>query len=304
MTLREPPFAESIRTRLQQTVRARGEKSTYVLQRYAVERFLYRLGQSRIRDQFVLKGATLFTLWGAFYRATRDVDLTGYGDSRPESLEAAIREICAVPCPGDGLEFRVEGMRISAIREENSYGGFRVQMEVGLGKSRIPFQADVGYGNAIKPEAQDMEYPVLLSEHPAPNIRAYPQEAVVAEKLHALVVLGGTNSRLKDFYDLYVMASRFDFTGAVLCESVAATFKGRQTALPETLPLGLTAQFFADEVRVGRWQAYLREGDLPAAPQDFGQVGERLRAFLGPVVDALAAGEEHERHWNAGGGWL
>ena len=194
--------AASVRDRLLDRSRKTREDFQFLLQRYASERFLHRLGESARRDRYILKGAMLFALWGgAAYRATRDLDFAGYGSSEASGVLAAMREVCAVPVAEDGLVFDAGTLTAEPIRGDAEYHGLRVQFEAMLGVARIPMQVDIGFGNAIEPPATEADYPTLL-DMPTPRIRAYPQEAVVAEKLHAMVVLGERNSRYKDFYDL------------------------------------------------------------------------------------------------------
>ena len=296
-------IAASVRTKLLTGAQARSEDFNLVLQRYAAERFLYRLGASQYRDKFVLKGAMLFALWGgSMYRATRDLDLTGYGEDEIPWLVDAVREICITPCPTDGLMFNPDTVQAEPIREESDYGGFRVRLIALLDRAQIRLQVDVGFGNAIVPGAQDEEYPTLLNG-PPPLIRAYPREAVVAEKLHAMVILGSATSRLKDFYDLYVLSGLFHFSGEALSQSIAATFERRKTAIPEALPVALAPAFFAEENRADQWRAYLERNGLPGAPADFGLVGERLRLFLGEPLRALAQQAKFNKNWQPEGPW-
>lgn len=236
------------------------------------------------------------------YRATRDLDFTGYGDNTIQWLTEAVREICQTPCPTDGLMFKPDTIQAEPIRDESDYGGFRVRLDALLDSARIKLQVDVGFGNAIVPGAQEQDYPTLVNG-PTPRIRAYPREAVVAEKLHALVVLGSVNSRWKDFYDLYVLTTHFAFSGETLTMSIAATFERRKTAIPEALPVALTPTFFADEYRAGQWRAYLQRNGLPGAPADFARVGERLRAFLGEPLRALDEQASFQRSWTPEGPW-
>jgi hypothetical protein len=185
-----------VHARLLAGAEARGENFNVSLQRYVAERFLYRLGASRYRERFVLKGARLFPVWGgSLYRATRDLDLAGYAADDSRSLVAIMQEICAVSCPEDGLAFQSGTVRAEPIRDLSEYRGFRVKVEALLGTARLTLQIDIGLGDAIEPPARDEDYPVLL-DGPAPRIRAYPREAVIAEKLHAMVVFGAANSGL------------------------------------------------------------------------------------------------------------
>ncbi len=292
-----------VHARLRAGAQERREDFNLTLQRYTAERFLYRLGASRHREQFVLKGAMLFALWGgSLYRATRDLDLTGYTEDDARALVAIMQEICAVSCPSDGLTFQAATVRAEPIRDQSEYHGFRVKLQALLGTARLTLQIDVGFGNAIEPPAQEEEYPVLL-EGPAPRIRAYPREAVVAEKVHAMVVLGAANSRYKDFYDLFVLAKNFSFPGAVLTRAIAATFERRRTPLLHAQPVALAPAFYSDPKRAAEWQRYLSRNALPGSPADFTAVGELLQAFLGPLWRALAAGRAFADAWPPAGPW-
>jgi len=300
-----PPrnLAASIHRRLLNGAHERGEDPQFVLQRYAAERFLYRLGESQHREQFVLKGAMLFALrGGSAYRPTRDLDFTGYGSDEIEAVLDRIKDICSVVAPDDGMHFDATTLRAEPIREEVEYGGLRVVFAARLGSAQVRMQVDIGFGNAIEPPATDADYPTLL-DAPAPHIRAYPNEAVVAEKLHAMVVLGERNSRYKDFYDLHVLARQFSFYGATLARSIAATFDRRRTPIDTALPAALAPRFFADAARAEQWRAYLTRNVLPGAPADFGSVGERIQAFLGPPWSALAGGRPFFDTWPPAGPW-
>ncbi|NJL28051.1 MAG: nucleotidyl transferase AbiEii/AbiGii toxin family protein [Thermoanaerobaculia bacterium] len=272
------------------------------MQRYAAERFLYRLGESPHQQRFILKGAMLLALWGgSLYRATRDLDLTGYTKDDPAGLVAIMREICAVPCLADGLGFETETIEVEPIRDKEEYHGFRVKLRALLGTARIRLQIDVGFGDSVEPPAREEEYPTLL-DGPAPRVRAYPREVVVAEKLHAMVVLGEGNSRLKDFYDLYVLSHQFSFEGERLARAIVATFEHRRGEISAELPVALSPRFYADESRASRWRTYLTRDQLPGAPADFSAVGESLQRFLSPPWRALADREVFRRAWAPGGG--
>ncbi|MFI5338605.1 MAG: nucleotidyl transferase AbiEii/AbiGii toxin family protein [Candidatus Methylomirabilales bacterium] len=294
---------ESIRHRLRNRIRERGEDVQFALQRYAQERFLYRLGESPSRERFILKGAMLFALWGGpVYRPTRDLDLTGHGSSDAEEVLAALRQICEMPCATDGLLFDPATLTAEPIRDEEEYHGLRIRLQATLGESRIPMQIDIGFGNAIEPPAVDVQYPTLLNDLP-PRIRAYPQEAVIAEKLHAMVLLGERTSRFKDFYDLYVLARQFPFEGPRLARAIAATFERRRTTIDAVQPAALAPRFFADPTRAAQWRTYLDRNRLPGAPADFDAVGEVLRTFLGPPWNTLADDQVFEPSWQPGGPW-
>jgi type I restriction enzyme, S subunit len=295
--------AESIRQRLRNRLRERGEDVQFGLQRYAVERFLYRLGVSEHRERFVLKGAALFALWGgSIYRPTRDLDFTGYGSADEADVLTALREICLPLNQTDDLFFDPNALSAEPIRDDSEYNGLRIRLEVTLGKSRIPIQIDIGFGNAVEPAPQYAEFPTLLDD-PPPRIRTYPPEAVIAEKLHAMVTLGERNSRLKDFYDIYVLARQFPFTGEQLKSAIAATFGRRNTPIDAAQPAALGPRFYADTARSTQWRTYLERNHLPGAPADFDSVGELIRQFLGPVWRGLAENVAFASNWPPGGPW-
>ena len=293
----------SVRDRLLERSRKTGEDFQFLLHRYAAERFLYRLGELDYRDRYVLKGAMLFPLWGgSIYRATRDLDFTGYGSSTTTDALTIMREVCALPVAEDGLVFDSGTLTAEAIRDNAEYGGLRMRFRAMLGVARIPMQIDIGFGNAIEPPATETDYPTLL-DMPAPRLRAYPQEAVVAEKLHAMVVLGEHNSRYKDFYDLYVLARQFRFEGERLTRSIVATFERRRTPIGSALPVAFTAQFYADDRRAGQWRAYLTRNALPGASVEWMVVGEVLQSFLEPIWRAIADHRTFSETWPPAGPW-
>lgn len=303
MTRQVTDFAASARARLHNVTKKRNGDFQLTLQRYVAERFLYRLGVSPYRDRFVLKGAMLFVLWDSTaLRPTRDLDLAGYWANDAESLETLLREICAVPYPPDGLEFALETLQIAPIRDASEYHGFRINLDVRLAGAVIPFQIDVGFGDAIVPEPLDVIYPVLLDADP-PHVRAYPREAVIAEKLHAMASFGEANSRLKDFFDVYALSTKFGFSGQTLAAAVAATFQRRNSATLSPSLVAFTAGFYADASRGGHWLRFLRRSKLTDAPVDFTAVGERIRAFLGAPVRALTDGDHFASNWPPGGPW-
>lgn len=298
-------IAASVRDRLYKLSSGRGEDFQAILERYALERLLYRLGSSPYRRQFVLKGAMLFALWDRDsyrYRATRDVDLLGVGEPRPEKLVEIFQELChATGSNDDGVVFLPESVRAGPIRAADEYSGIRVQLTARLEQARIGLQADIGFGDIVIPAPSEADYPTLL-DGPAPHLRVYSRESVVAEKFHAMVHLGETNSRFKDFYDIWSMARRFDFDGGILCAALKATFGRRQTPLPTGLPAALTPRFYAD--REVRWASLFKRGSFGDQRLPFVEVGESLRAFLWPPAQAVALTEELSHRWPPGGPWL
>ena len=288
---REPRnIGASVRARLLD--RARAERSDFqiLLTRYALERLLYRLSVSRHRDRFILKGAMLFVTWVTDpFRPTRDLDLLGHGDNDAEAIAETFRAICAQPVADDGVTFDVVALTAAPIREEVEYGGVRVRTTATIAGARISIQVDIGFGDAITPAAVEIDYPVLL-DAPAPHLRAYPVETVVAE-------LGVANSRLKDFYDLWVISRTFELRQAALVEAVQRTFERRGTTLPSDIPVGLTDEFA--EAWAAQWRAFLSRDRMAEAPDAFAVTIADLRVFLMPLVVGL----KEERIWSPSGPW-
>ena len=296
-------LAASVRQRLLDLSRQRGEDFQLILTWYASERLLYRLGSSKHAETFVLKGAMLFAVWASrSYRPTKDLDLLGYGDASSERLTAIFEEICQSNVEPDGLDFDVQNIRVAEIREDQEYQGQRVRIVVYLGRARINLQIDIGFGDVITPAAEEINYPTLL-DFPAPHIRAYPRETVIAEKLQAMVALGMLNSRMKDFYDTWMIARRFEFQGTVLAEAIKSTFNRRNTEIPTSLPSALSDEFASDPGKITQWTAFLRRTDLEDSAADLDHVIDELRTFLMPPVVAAARGEVFDLSWTDGGPW-
>jgi len=295
-------IAASARARLLNLAKARGEDFNLVLTRYGLERLLYRLSKSSYQDRFILKGAMLFAVWTDDpHRATRDVDFLGFGDSAVNQIAQIFKELCAVQVEEDGVIFLPETVTAEPIRDHMEYGGVRVVMRGELAGARIPIQADIGFGDAITPEASEISYPVLLAD-PAPILLSYPRETVVAEKYQALVSLGVANTRMKDFYDLWVLAREYEFEGAILLQAIKATFSRRQTAVPEQTPLALTADFFEDPQKNTQWDAFLNKG-VNYDTTGLADVCGLLESFLLPPTQAIGRNEEFTAHWPTGGPW-
>ena len=280
-------LAASVRARLLNIAKAEQTDFNSVLVRYALERFLYRLGQSAHADHFVLKGAMLFNLWYAMpHRPTRDVDLLGFGPSDLQSIAQAFREIVNVVAE-DGIVFDAASVRVEEIRKNAGYAGARVIVSAELARARCKTQIDVGFGDAVTPGPVDAVYPVLIADFAAPHLRTYPVYTVVAEKLHATVLLGMTNSRLKDYLDLSVLLEREVLDPVTLATAIATTFTRRGTALPTELPIGLSDEFANDQSRQALWVAFLKKNALPAVPLT--SVVIMLRTTLQPALRKVAS---------------
>ena len=303
MTREPKDLAASVRQRLMNWSAREALDFQLVLIRYGIERLLYRLSRSPYSDRFVLKGAMLFVAWeGWTPRPTRDVDLLGRGEHSLPSLQSIFQALCQVVVEPDGLVFHPETVEITNIRDDQEYGGHRVRLRATLGQARIDLQADIGYGDAISPPPARITFPALL-DLPAPIIMAYPRESVVAEKLHALVTLGIANSRMKDFYDLWLLARQFSFNGPSLARAIQATFERRQTPLPGATPLGLTSDFYDDANKRIQWQAFLSSSRLTGGGPQFEHVVPFLRGFLMPPTHAIVQQFEFNSQWLPGGPW-
>lgn len=298
-------LAASVHQRLLNLSKSQGRDHNLVLRRYVLERLLYRLSTSAYADSFVLKGAMLFTIWdSARHRPTRDLDLLGFGDGSPDALKTVFAGLCDLVVEPDGLVFDRDSIRLSEIREDQEYGGQRVDMSAYLGSAPIPVQVDVAFGDAVTPPAAVADLPVMLP-FPAPRLRIYPKETVVAEKLHAMVVLGALNSRLKDYYDVWYLSRTMYFDGETLCAAIQATFARRSTPIPAAVPVGLTRGFAQEPGRAAQWTAFLKRSGLLMAEQDadLGAVVTDVAAFLASPVGSLAGGASYPAAWPPGGPW-
>ncbi|MGB3561588.1 MAG: nucleotidyl transferase AbiEii/AbiGii toxin family protein [Thermoanaerobaculia bacterium] len=302
MTAREVrDLAASVHARLLRLAHERGEELQRVLVKFALERFLFRLGASRIAGQYVLKGALLFQVWEAgLPRMTRDLDLLGLGDNSEAAIRAAFREILEAQAPGDGLRFDPESVSVAPIAQQTTYVGMRVKCRAFLGKAIIPLQIDVGFGDRVFPEPETITYPTLL-EFPAPRVLAYAKETVVAEKTQAMIELGLLNSRLKDYFDLCYLARTQSFDGRRLQEAITATLQRRKTPSPLDQPEGLSARFAAEAGKQAQWHAFQQRAGL--AEEDLENVVEQVSSFVSPVLEAMALDEEFAKQWPPAGPW-
>ncbi len=303
MTAGKSNLPDSVAARLLNLAKQSGDVYQTVLTSFCFERFLYRLGKSDVRERFVLKGAMLLRLWSDQpYRATHDLDLLRRGDGSFAAIRDDIAAICAAPVEPDAISFDADALRIEAIRAEDEYAGTRATLPARCGNARLSLQIDMGLGDSVWPAPRPCAYPALL-DFPVPEVLAYPREAVVAEKLEALVVLGDRNSRIKDFFDLNHLASRFEFDRATLAEAVRRTFARRRTPIPTEPPIGLTPAFWDNPSHPPQVQAFARRAGL-TLPEDPGrQFTERLGGFLLPLFDDLRSNARRDGIWPPGGPW-
>lgn len=293
----------SVGDRLRAIAKKQGEQLQNVLNRYGLERWLYRLSQSPHRDRFVLKGAMLFTIWSEEpHRKTRDLDLLGFGAKSIPEWEQVFRQICQAKVEPDGLKMLADSVHGEIIRVEEEYAGTRIKLMAMLGKARIPLQIDVGLGDVVTPPPQEVAFPTMLN-FPAPSLRAYRPETVIAEKFHAMVDLGLRNTRMKDFYDIWKLSQQFEFDGETIIEAIRATFSRRQTPMPSGAPIALSDKFASDPLKASQWTAFLRKSALKDQETSLVEVVSLLESFLLPALEAAQFDDRFPRRWTPAGLW-
>lgn len=292
----------SVRQRLLNKARASNRPFNELLQNYAMERFLYRLSESEYGDRFILKGALLLRVWEApFVRPTMDIEMLGRTSNAPEALVAIVRAICLQAVEDDGLQFDDDSVSGAAITEDADYAGVRLRFHGKPGTARVRMQVDVGFGDVITPEPSLVDYPTLLSS-PAPRLLAYPRETVVAEKFQVMLHRGMLNSRLRDYYDIWLLSRSFTFDGARLAEAIRKTCMNRVTPVLER-PVGLSTEFAGETARRTQWRAFLRKSKLEGAPDDLALLVDEVRKFLGPVAQAFSQNRDFQLVWDPPGPW-
>jgi len=293
--------AASVRARLLNRARETRQDFNLILTRYALERLLYRLSISPHADQFLLKGALLFDLWfDVPHRPTRDADFLGLGSAELPHLETIFRDICRVDTE-DGMTFRPDTVQAAEIRKDANYAGVRVTLLGLIDGARCPVQIDIGFDDAVTPGPVEVRYPVMLPDFQAPKLQVYPRYTVVAEKLEAIAALGIANSRMKDFFDLWILSRYTEFDGDTLRRAIRATFVRRKTTLPTEIPFGLTDEFARDTYKQTQWQAFLGKNSLEALELEV--IVAAIRDFLLPPVAAAKADIYFPKRWPAGGPW-
>jgi predicted nucleotidyltransferase component of viral defense system len=269
----------SVRARLLNLSKERNEPFELLLTQYALERLLYRLSVSKYKDKFVLKGAMLLRHWlDDPHRPTRDLDLLGFGTNDPELTRGFFKEICSIT-EDDGVVFDAESLVVDTVRDESGYNGLRLKCYATIDGARVRIVIDIGYGDATEPGLNEIELVPLLDQ-PAPKLRAYPPETVIAEKFQAMVHLGLANTRLKDFYDIWVLARTCEFKDDRLARAIKATFDRRKTDIPTGPPDALTTTYANDQSKVKQWAAFVQ--DVAIDPGPLADVVAALDAFLMP----------------------
>jgi len=295
-------IARSIHQRLLNVSQQSGRPFNDLLQHYALERLLFRISQSAYRDKLVLKGALLFVAWKApVTRPTRDVDMLARISNQLDAVRVVIAEVVQTPVVDDGLAFDISSVTTERIAEDADYEGARVKFNGLLGKIRINMQIDIGFSDVVTPMPESITYPTIL-DHPAPQILAYNRETAIAEKFEALVKLGELNSRMKDFFDIWLLAKNFEFNGPRLLDAIQATFERRKSAI-EIDPIGFSEIFGRTATKVAQWTAFARRTHLEDVPREFVEVVVQVREFLRPLAVAISENRKFPMHWQSGGPW-
>jgi len=294
--------SHSIRQRLLNEARKSGQPFQDMLTLYAIERFLYRVGHSRYVEKFYLKGALLLTIWGIPKgRPTADIDMLGKIDTTDEALKETMAE-CMTIDVDDGLTFHPETITIETITKDADYDGKRIRFLATLGTARAMVQVDVGIGDIVIPGPIWIDYPVLLKGE-KPHLLAYTPESSIAEKFHAMVKLDMGNSRMKDFYDVWLLSEHLEFDGEILSNAIRSTFERRETEISGEIPVALTDRFAADDAHQKQWQAFLRKNELEGGTPSFEEIQERIAVFLMPPANELAQDNPFSKKWFAGSDW-
>jgi len=294
---------DSVRVRLNNKRKEAGIPFLEILRNYAMERFLYRLSLAEFSGEFILKGALLFTAWKIpERRTTLDIDLLAHHSNQITEIERVVREVCTVKAIPDGLRFDAASVVGTKIKEDADYEGVRVRFLGFLGKSRIPMQVDFGFGDATFPAPRKIHYPVIL-DFPAPKLKGYAPDTVVSEKFEAMVQLGSLNSRMKDFYDLWLILKRFDFNGETLSKALKKTFAHRKMPLPESKPLFVEDIYDDASDRQTLWKAFLKKGRIKHAPEKLGEAARGIEKFLTEPLEAIKNGQNFKGEWKAPGPW-
>lgn len=294
-------LAASVHQRLMNVAKRESRRFNDVLQHFVLERWLFRLSQSPYRDVFVLKGALLFVVWNApTTRPTRDIDFLGRLNNDLLTVRDVIAEVCRTAVEADGLTFDPMSVKTDRVAEDADYEGVRATFQATLGTARIAMQIDIGFSDVITPAAVRISFPTIL-ELPAAELLAYNRETAIAEKFEAMVKLGEVNSRMKDFFDIALLAQSFEFDGKALAAAIRATFDRRQTTI-QVDPICFSARFAGDVAKMAQWNAFVRRSAIGHATA-FSQAVVDVRNFLRPVALRLANQDQFAPMWAPGGPW-
>jgi predicted nucleotidyltransferase component of viral defense system len=295
-------LAASVHQRILNKAREESRPFNELLQYFAIERFIYRLSQSPYAEQFILKGALMFSAWcGPAARPTMDIDFLGEIDNQIDIITTAMKDVCLTDVAPDGIYFDGETVEAVRITEDAAYEGVRVRVRGSLGKARVSIQIDIGFGDVIVPNADSVSYPVIL-DFPAPELRGYTMESTIAEKFQAMARLGILNSRLKDFYDIWFLSRSFDFKGGILAKAIEKMFERRNTLVKLDAAI-FNPSFGRNKDKDIQWRSFLSKAKLTGAPASFEEAVSAVMLFLEPIAAAIAERKAFDRIWTAPGPW-
>lgn len=294
-------MGRSVNARLKNIAENQKVDFSYLLLRYAYERFLYRLGASRFKDNFILKGASVFTVWfGPMFRVTRDTDFLCHGASSPEHLVRCFRDICEVEVPDDGVVFDLSSITAQEIKKSGKYRGTRIIFSALIYSARVSMRFDIGFGDTVYPEPEIREFPRILETFQPPSIFVYSPYSVVAEKFEAIVSLGNLNSRVKDYFDIWLLSERLDFKFPLLKQAITSTFHRRENTIPSEIPIGLSPLFYGDRDKQLLWNHFVKRVGPALMPENLQTAAERIKEFVLPVIQPRNV---EPGQWKAGIGW-
>ena len=292
----------SVHQRLLNKAKESSRPFNEILQHFAIERFIYRLSKSPHADRFILKGALMFSAWtGSMARPTMDIDLLGNIENSTDLIVTVFKDACETEVENDGIVFHKDTVTATRITEDADYKGVRISLRGNLSSIRLILQIDIGFGDVIIPKPARVKYPVLL-DFPPPELDGYTMESTVAEKFQSMVKLGLLNSRMKDFYDIWLLSRRFDFKGEILIEAIEKTFEKRKTPLISE-PTIFNPTFMQDDTKQAQWQGFIKKTKLTETPESFKDVASVIKAFLQPVVAAIIDRQTFGSFWTAPGPW-
>ncbi|MDP8237682.1 MAG: nucleotidyl transferase AbiEii/AbiGii toxin family protein [Candidatus Hatepunaea meridiana] len=292
----------SIHQRLLNNAHASNREFNEILQYFGMERLLYRLSKSIYANDFTLKGALMLRVWGiTLPRPTMDIDLLGRIDNDLKTTIDVFANICDTTVEADGVQFEVASIRGEPIIEAAAYAGIRIYVKGSLGNSRLTIHLDIGFGDVVVPDTPKVEFPTIL-DFPAPTLHTYSRESAIAEKFEAMVRLGLINSRMKDFYDIWLLSTRFDFDRSILSEAIRQTFQRRDTEIPEN-PIAFTEEFSTNPAKENQWRAFVARKRIDDVPTDLAEVVRAIKTFLQLVINDIKTDKPKDDSWKAPGPW-
>ena len=294
-------MGRSVSARLKNIAENQKIDFSYLLLRYAYERFLYRLGMSRHKNNFILKGASVFVVWfGPMFRVTRDADFLCHGASSHEHLIRCFRDICELKVPDDGVSFDLSSISAQEIKKSGKYHGTRIIFNALIYSARVSMHFDIGFGDAVHPEPEIQEFPRILEAFQPPSIFVYSPYSMVAEKFEAIVSLGILNSRVKDYFDIWLLSEKFNFNFLLLKQSIMNTFQRRGDIIPNEIPIGLSPLFYDSREKQLLWDRFMKRINPVLMPESLQAAAQRIEKLLLPIMKPESV---EPTLWKAGVGW-